>query len=436
MMLPAIPSPSNPKRGSRPAAGKAAWYSYYAGFSTPFVQDVIGALGLRKGALIADPWNGSGTTTQVAHDLGFSALGYDLNPAMVIVGKARLLGCHTDPSHATICGHILQKAAVFRARLLDDEPLETWFAPTSAASIRNVERAIQHFLLDTTYRRIVKLESFEPVSSLTAFFYVALFRTVRHLLAPFHTSNPTWIKAPSHPSARLRPSFATVAALLRLNVEEMTAVLPSARDMLARMVDERPLVTVNLADSTNVPSPDGSIDAVISSPPYCTRIDYAIATRPELAILGYGKNELRNLRERMIGTATIAALIPEVVPEWGTTCQRFLARVEKHTSHASRSYYLKNHLQYFDGLFRSLSEINRVLRPGSPCVLVVQDSHYKELRNNLARVVREMGDSLGWTFEAQHDFKSEFTMAAIHSSVAKYRTKSPATESVVWLTRP
>ena len=31
-------------------------------------------------------------------------------------------------------------------------------------------------------------------------------------------------------------------------------------------------------------------DAVIGSPPYCTRIDYVIATSIELAILGFGKD--------------------------------------------------------------------------------------------------------------------------------------------------
>ena len=37
--------------------------------------------------LVCDPWNGAGTTTQVARDLGYSAAGFDLNPVMVVVAE-------------------------------------------------------------------------------------------------------------------------------------------------------------------------------------------------------------------------------------------------------------------------------------------------------------------------------------------------------------
>jgi hypothetical protein len=39
-------------------------------------------------------------------------------------------------------------------------------------------------------------------------------------------------------------------------------------------------VRVGLGDSRCIPLKDGAIDAVIGSPPYCTQIDYGVATRP------------------------------------------------------------------------------------------------------------------------------------------------------------
>ena len=45
-----------------------------------------------------DPWNGSGTTTYAAAQLGHSSIWLDLNPVMVIVARARLL----SPSEADL----------------------------------------------------------------------------------------------------------------------------------------------------------------------------------------------------------------------------------------------------------------------------------------------------------------------------------------------
>ena len=83
----------SPKRDPSSSKRSAELYHYYAGFSPKFVTDIIAALNIDDSAVIMDPWNGSGTTTQVARDLGFSAIGFDINPVMVIVAKAKLINC-------------------------------------------------------------------------------------------------------------------------------------------------------------------------------------------------------------------------------------------------------------------------------------------------------------------------------------------------------
>ena len=68
----------NPKRSHSSNPSKSQWYNYYAGFSSDFVSDTLRFLNLPKGAVILDPWNGSGTTTQISEEMGFSAIGYDI----------------------------------------------------------------------------------------------------------------------------------------------------------------------------------------------------------------------------------------------------------------------------------------------------------------------------------------------------------------------
>jgi hypothetical protein len=126
----------NPKRGAESRVGRASWYAYYAGFSTTFVQDAIQYAAPRTGACLLDPWNGSGTTTEIAASLGFNALGFDLNPAMVIVAKARLVDHTVQASLGSILDDILDKAK--RTDHADpDDPLAIWFTLGSASAFRN-----------------------------------------------------------------------------------------------------------------------------------------------------------------------------------------------------------------------------------------------------------------------------------------------------------
>jgi hypothetical protein len=201
---------------------------------------------------------------------------------------------------------------------------------------------------------------------------------------------------------------------------------------MEREWDNSASIQIECASSEMIPLPNSSIDLVVSSPPYCTRIDYAIATSPELALLGCSMGrDIRSLRDRMIGTPTIANEILEAKSTWGQTCGFFLKAVETHKSKASKSYYYRYHVQYFDAIYRSLLEIDRVLAELGKCVIVVQDSYYKEIHNDLPTIFCEMADSLDWVPLDRLDFHIKRTMAGRNNRVKKYRVDSKATESVL-----
>ncbi|MDQ0340574.1 tRNA G10 N-methylase Trm11 [Caldalkalibacillus uzonensis] len=46
-------------------------------------------LDLPWSATVMDPWNGTGTTTDVAEQMGYFAIGLDINPVMVLIAKGR-----------------------------------------------------------------------------------------------------------------------------------------------------------------------------------------------------------------------------------------------------------------------------------------------------------------------------------------------------------
>lgn len=409
---------------------RASWYPYYAGFSPNFAQSLLTSAKLKKGAFVLDPWNGGGTTTASASILGIESVGSDLNPVMIIAARAYLLSRHSKSSLLPLAVDISRKASRSKKRTLDrNEPLLVWFQHDTALYIRSLERAIQHLLIDsTTCVELHKATVVESLSDIASFALVALFRTTRQLLKSFYSSNPTWLKKPKEDKQRIFIDNEMIASLFK---SEMMSMSDSYSDIIdsPRHAGNSSLF---VSPAEQLPITDESTDFVLTSPPYCTRIDYAVATMAELAVLGFDlKGNFQDLRRSLTGTSTISGKTIVASKSWGNECNSFLERVESHASVSSVSYYKKNHLQYFDSIFKSLGEIKRVMKPASLCSIVVQDSHYKDVHNDLPRIFVEMSQSLGLELVRRDDFRMSQTMAGINPEVKKYRTKIEATESVL-----
>jgi len=416
-----LPSPKRKVRGKT-----LEFYEYYAGYSAEFVRATLEHVG-QPGSIVADPWNGAGTTTTVAVAKSFRAIGFDLNPVMVLVAKAALLTQSVRPSTLPLARDILKKAEKLRF-LAPSEPLLRWFRPSAASAIRGIELAIQEILVAEGHRGVVATHStLEGVSSLAAFYYTALFRVVRGLTNRYRASNPTWIL----PASRgLGTTEAELRQLFEREIDRMEGAIGAT-------VTSQPFqAQLDLSDSRALPLPDESVDIVLSSPPYCTRIDYAIATLPELAVLHASDENIRELRRALIGSPTLSTIVAEPDSHWGQACLDFLASVQAHPSKGSKGYYCKVFSTYFHYLYVSLTEIKRVMRRGGQVFLVVQDSHYKELHNDLSAVVQEMATALQFDLIERTDYPMTNPIRNINTRSRGYRTTTALTESILHFEAP
>jgi hypothetical protein len=425
----------SPKQNGSGSSGRASWYRYYAGYSAVFVRSVLDQCGLGGNAVVLDPWNGAGTTTQVANDLGYGCIGFDLNPAMVLVAKARLLDQRHIPDLRHVLTKVLQTARSYRTRRYQlNDPLELWLTAETVLAVRHIERAIrQTFVADP-----LEPSYLGHVDAGMSFAFLALFRTIRQSLASFKASNPMWLKTAKSVHELVSITAKDLAAQFERHwlslIETFEREENHAIGLNGKALGK---ATIEVADSVQVPLVSQAADIVISSPPYCTRIDYAVATNVELAVLGFDPSgSLKELRNRMIGTSTIKTDVPQAEDRWGVTCNELLSKIATHHSKCSLSYYFKTHVQYFDGMYRSLCEIGRCLRPKGHCVLVLQDSYYKELHNNLPQIVAEMAASLGWNLHCRSDFHVPRTMAGMNRKSRQYRRSHEANESVLWFRIP
>lgn len=419
----------NPKRTQDITEGRSeGLFPYYAGYSAIFAETLIESMQLPKGSLILDPWNGSGTTTSAAVKNGLRALGIDLNPVMVIVAKASLVSRLDVDSLVPIAHAIIEKAQSLPQTPHKNEPLQRWFSPLSSSAMRNIEKSINNYLINAEeYVSLNKDENLSKTTPLAAFFYLCLFRAIRRLSSDFIPSNPTWIRTPKTKQERKRPSLLKIHKFF---INEV-ATLSCYPDMF--LMEKEPFsdVVVKLSNAENLPIPTESVDSIITSPPYCTRIDYAVATYIELAALGISEKEFNRLRRSLTGTSTVQSEIKPVPDIWGPTCQKFLADVYSHPSKASKTYYYKNHMQYFESLWNSLREAARVLKRNSSFILVVQDSHYKEVHNDIATICIEMLSSMSLRLSRRQDFSAKRTMASLNKNSKKYAKTRGTTESVI-----
>jgi len=426
----------NPKQDRATLSGRAAWYPYYAGFSYAFAEAILSGAGLDEGSVVLDPWNGGGTSTAAAYAHSLTSVGFDLNPAMVVVAKARCLSSREKSSLSPLMRDIISKTVDVDNPPADLEPLAVWFAPRSAAAFRGIAAAIRQLLVDPVMPDTRERAAVDALSDLAAFYYTALFRTVRHHMAKFVPTNPTWTKRPTTPQNRLRPNEDTILAAFRADVERMIDGFDDPSCTFHSGHSGGPALNIRVARSEALPLPAGSVDFILTSPPYCTRIDYAIATLPELAVLGlHPDQDVPDLRAKLIGTATVPkdAIVPS--EDWGSTCTSFLREMASHRSKASATYYYKNHCAYFDGIFRSMAEIYRVLAADGRAVLVAQYSHYKDIPNDLPGIIGQMAERSGLCVRKRTDFSTGTVMANMHPGSRAYRRRRTAVESVVELRR-
>src|ERR1700685_3006803 len=115
--------------------GWDGFFRYYAGFSEQFARELISSSGLKPGSLVHDPWNGSGTTTYAASGQDMRSIGFDLNPAMVIVAKARLLPSSEADSIGPLGQKIVSQAKGSLAFVENDDPLTSWFGKGNAGTL-------------------------------------------------------------------------------------------------------------------------------------------------------------------------------------------------------------------------------------------------------------------------------------------------------------
>ncbi len=412
------------KRSGNERCGVHAWHPYYAGYSESFVDSALKYLDCDRGMTILDPWGGSGTTSLVASRLGLQSISVDINPAISALSASKSFEVVKHAHGLSAFCRTLN--AQFSSKNLNRSPHQAneWLQEIVCAASTSFPRlslthqsAASHLCLNANT---------VPLSyPLRAFLQVAAFRLGRLSEDGEALSNPTWVKYKDEN----KKSTLNATIDFKSICHEMLAEL---KNSYQGNVGAHSFHLIG--DSRKLPISTGVIDRIVTSPPYLTRIDYAVAAAPELALLKVPRS-LRDIRLDTMGSPVIRGPRVAQNPSWGEKCNKFLNEVASHESKAAKSYYWKHMLQYFEDMERSLSEIRRVLRRGGRALVVVQGSYFKEILCPLGELYEEMAEGVGLKAEIVFNDRVASHMAHLNMRSSKYLANKVYSEDFVLLTK-
>lgn len=212
--------------------------------------------------------------------------------------------------------------------------------------------------------------------------------------------------------------------------------------MVAELKEDRQLlpsrpspILARLGDARALKLRDSCVDVVLTSPPYCTRIDYAKQTSFELAALArLGERQAICLRKELMGTTSLRDTSPGI--QLPRSVRAVLERIRVHGSHRSAEYYYPNFRQYFEDAFRGVREIARVTRSGGRAILVLQNSYYKEIPIRLSDLFCELGRSAGLVSQVIVRKDVPRAMTSVNTRARKYRATRKYSEDLVLMEKP
>jgi len=361
------------------------WFRYSAGFSGAWAEERIREAA--PDATVLDPFAGVATTLVAAQLAGRQSIGVEAHPFVARLGVAKLRW-GVDPEALQAAGArataTARRMRPVRARNPEPPLLASAFSPESLGHLRRLLRAIER----TT----------EAGSDEHELLWLALVATLRPCSSA--GTAPWQYVLPRKPKARVASPMDRFALQVAMMVEDVRRQpLASARLMRG---DARECAGID----------PGSVDLVLTSPPYPNNFDYADATRLEQTFLGEvdGWGGLHAASRRFLVRAcsqhatTERLKLPELLADGALepihrgldeVCEK-LDRL-RDVRRGKKAYHTMI-AAYFSDMARVWKALARVVRPGGRALFVIGDSAPYGVHVPVDAWMIALADAAGFSF--------------------------------------
>jgi len=326
------------------------------------------------GGVVLDPMAGSGTTAVAARRLGRIGLAFDLDPLAVVLGRVATATLDLETArgaHDRILAHATAAAKNSAWRSSASTPaeekefLDYWFPKRSQRELFALADAIRG----------------ERDRAIAAFLWIVFSSLV---VAKSAGASYALDLAHTRPHRDLDKQIVWPLEAWKTRFERLASGLA-----FQRPGDGGPASRVWLGDARTMAVRNGTIDLIVTSPPYMRSnreaIDYLRAHKFSLVWMGYDLGKLRQLRGAAIGTVRglySADGLPAPIES------DLLRRI----SVPSRSAKMR---RYLSDLHAVLRETHRVLKPGAVAVFALGSSIMSLRRHDAAEVFQALAEDAG-----------------------------------------
>jgi SAM-dependent methyltransferase len=398
------------------------WYRFVLSYPPHLVRDYAAKFKLTPSSCVLDPFCGTGTTPVECKKLGIQSVGLEANPLAYFACRTKL---NWDLDGKAMLSHAMRVAEAAESKLnhdgiggYDDLPL---FVDQSLCpnALRTIPAEEEKLLLSDSisplplHRTLVLLETLNEHCDSRFFDHerLAMASALVNGISNLHFGPEVGVG----PAKRDAP----VISLWLKNIAAMC-------EDLRELKEKRPTASiVHEADARDVASvlAPGSVDAVITSPPYPNEKDYTRTTRLESVLLGFikSKPELQALKRRLVRSNTRGVYKSDSDDQLVAENRRIqnLAdaieqrRIELGKTSGFERLYSRVTKLYFGGMKRHLAELRTVLRPGAQLAYVVGDqASYLRVMIRTGELLAEIAESLGYEVTAIDLFRTRIATAS------------------------
>lgn len=244
------------------------WFRYSAGFSAEWAEDVIGQHRQENGYIVLDPFVGSGTTLLAAENSGATGYGFESHPFVQRIAKAKLSWSADVVAFAAATSRV--RKYYKNKRYLLDAVAE---APELLQKCYTKEALAELYALRNGYtaeRRNIDDDSARLI-------WLAITGILR-LCSGVGTAQWQYV-LPNKTKAKVASPLEAFDA----KTEQMATDMQFAQQ---HGWSSNATVFAHDTRSKDIPIKPGSVDLVLTSPPYANNYDYADATRLEMMFWG------------------------------------------------------------------------------------------------------------------------------------------------------
>jgi hypothetical protein len=289
----------------------------------------------RPGDVVLDPFSGSGVVPLEACLAGRQAWANDLSPYAYVLTRGKLQAPGSE-AIALQQAHDLLGVVENEARLVDLSDVPEW---------------VREFFHPDTLREI--LVAFRFLREREDYFLLACLLGILHHVRPGFLSFPASHLVPYLRKSRFPPEqYPAMYAYRDLRSRLLNKVKRAYRRHMLPVEWERRRYQVWQTNAMDLPISAGTVDAIISSPPYFGALDYARDNRLRLWFLG---------------------------------CQDWKALDASLTA---------NSKVYLPQMSDCLMEMDRILKVGGYCILVLGDVERDEKTHRTAEILAELATAI------------------------------------------